>query len=258
MSFDHDLTACAQLVERGDPDRFAAAMAAPVEARRVLFPIYAFNVEVSRAPWVTKEPMIAEMRLQWWRDALAEIGAGGTVRRHEVVTPLAGCLDAAGAELLDSVAAARRWDIYRDPFEDAGAFDRFIEETAGHLMLASARALGEVDRQAMLDLGYAQGLAAFLVAVPALEAQGRIPLVDGRREAVALLARGGLERLARARRARRAVGPAARAACLAAWKAEPLLRLAAREPARVAEGGLAISEARVKLRLIWQASTGRW
>ncbi|MEQ8366967.1 MAG: phytoene synthase, partial [Roseicyclus sp.] len=60
------LQACAELVARGDPDRFRATMAAPVDARRVLFPLYAFNIEVSRAPWVTAEPMIAEMRLQFW------------------------------------------------------------------------------------------------------------------------------------------------------------------------------------------------
>ena len=53
------LNACAALVERSDPDRFRATMAAPVAARRVLFPIYAFNVEVTRAPWVTQEVMIA-------------------------------------------------------------------------------------------------------------------------------------------------------------------------------------------------------
>lgn len=66
------IAACAALVARGDPDRFAAIMAAPPAARARLFPLYAFNLEVARAPWVTKEPMIAEMRLQWWRDVLAE------------------------------------------------------------------------------------------------------------------------------------------------------------------------------------------
>ena len=80
--FDADLIACADIVRRADPARFQAAMAAPVAARSVLFPIYAFNVEVARAPWVTSEPMIAEMRLQWWVDALEEIAraawCGGT------------------------------------------------------------------------------------------------------------------------------------------------------------------------------------
>ncbi|MBT6544979.1 MAG: squalene/phytoene synthase family protein, partial [Rhodobacteraceae bacterium] len=68
-----DLNACAALVERGDPARFLAVMAAPVQAREVLFVLFAFNLEVARAPWVTQQPMIAEMRLQWWCDALDEI-----------------------------------------------------------------------------------------------------------------------------------------------------------------------------------------
>src|SRR5210317_1238100 len=110
MTLDADVLACAAIVEKGDPERFAAVMASPLPARRVLFPLYAFNVEVSRAPWVTQETMIAEMRLQWWRDALEEIAEGKPVRRHEVTQPLAGFIDAQGAEILDRLVAARRWD----------------------------------------------------------------------------------------------------------------------------------------------------
>ena len=255
MDFDDDVIGCAKLVERGDPDRFAAAMAAPVAARAVLFPIYAFNLEVARAPWVTAEPMIAEMRLQWWRDALDEIRAGGAVRRHEVVTPLARCLDAEGAALLDRLVQARRWDIYRDAFEDAGHFASYLEQTAGHLMIVAAGALGRVERQVALDAGYAQGLAAFLRAVPELEAKGRIPLVDGRAEAVAVLAQDGLLRLERARRAW--VPAAVRPAFLAAWQAGPLLRMAARAPGRVADGTLALGAFGKRARLSWAALTGR-
>ncbi|MFN5827641.1 MAG: phytoene synthase, partial [Rhodobacterales bacterium] len=36
------VAACAALVQRGDPDRFMAVMAAPVAARARLFPLYAF------------------------------------------------------------------------------------------------------------------------------------------------------------------------------------------------------------------------
>ena len=36
------LDACAEIVQRGDPDRFAAVMAAPTAARARLFPLYAF------------------------------------------------------------------------------------------------------------------------------------------------------------------------------------------------------------------------
>ena len=134
------LDACAALVERGDPDRFAAMMAAPVSARAVLVVLYAFNLEVARAPWVTKEPMIAEMRLQWWRDVLAEAVAGKR-RAHEVAGPLADLIAARGVDVavLDRLVEARRWDVYTDPFEDAAAFDAYLEDTAAGLTVAVAR-----------------------------------------------------------------------------------------------------------------------
>ena len=53
------LDACADLVNRGDPDRFRSAMLAPMPIRGDLLALYAFNLEVARAPWVTNEPMIA-------------------------------------------------------------------------------------------------------------------------------------------------------------------------------------------------------
>ncbi len=253
-----NLNACADLVRRGDPERFMAAMASPVDARKILFPIYAFNVEVARAPWVTAEPMIAEMRLQWWRDALAEIRQGGTVRRHEVVTPLARILDAQGADLLDQLIVARRWDITRDPFEDAAHFNRYLEHTAGHLMLVAARVLGRVDTATLLDAGYAHGLAGWLRAVPALEHAGRVPLLDGRAEAVQAMAGQGLERLRRARNNRGNVTASARPALLPLWQTATILRRARHDPARVSEGRLDIAPALSRLRLMARAATGRW
>ncbi len=253
-----DLNACAGLVRRGDPERFMAAMAAPVEAREILFPIYAFNVEVARAPWVTAEPMIAEMRLQWWRDALGEIREGGPVRRHEVVTPLAAVLDAEGAGLLDQLIEARRWDITRDPFEDDAHFTRHLEHTAGHLMLVAARALGTVDTATLMNAGYAHGLAGWLRAVPALEQAGRVPMVDGRAEAVKTLAAEGLTRLKRARAKRGQIAAAARPALLPLWQTRTILKRAKNDPARVAEGKLDSAPALSRLRLMARAATGRW
>ncbi|MDK3072496.1 squalene/phytoene synthase family protein [Sedimentitalea sp. JM2-8] len=255
MTFSPDLTACAALVEKADPDRFLSAMAAPVAARRVLFPIYALNAEVARAPWVTQETMIAEMRLQWWRDALAEIAAGGPVRRHEVVTPLAGVLSADLAAQADGMVAVRRWDIYRDPFEDAAHFDRYIDQTSGTLMWLAARSLGPADEAAVRDIGFALGLANWFRAIPGLEARKRIPLLDGTPDGIRSLARRGLDRLARARRTR--IDRAALPAVLAGWQAETILTQAAANPLRVAEGTLGTSEARKRIGLITRAALGR-
>jgi len=251
--------ACAEIVRRGDPDRFRAAMAAPVAARARLFPLYAFNVEVARAPWVTEEPMIAEMRLQWWRDVLEEIAGAGPVRRHEVATPLAAVLGRDEAVLLDGLVAARRWDAYRDPFADSAAFDAHIDATSGHLLWVAARVLGASHGEAPLrDLGYAMGVANWLVAVPELTARGRQPLVDRCPEAVGALARAALDRLGAAQAARGEVPPEAVPAARAAWAAGPILRRAAEDPRRVEEGALAPSEFRRRAGLLWRAVTGRW
>ena len=253
-----DLAACAGLVQRGDPDRFLATMAAPPSARRALFPLLAMNVEVARAPWVTQEPMIAEMRLQWWRDALEEIATGGTVRRHEVVTPLSAVMTPDLAAEMDEHVAVRRWDIYRDPFEDTAHFNRYIDQSAGSLLWAAARMLGAAEERAVRDFGFATGLANWLRAVPELEARGRIPLLDGRPEAVRELAERGLDHLSRARAARGAVSREARPALLAGWQTGVILRQAWKKPARVAQGTLGQSEARKRLTLMARAASGRW
>ncbi len=246
------LQACANIVQRGDPDRFAAAMAAPVEARRVLFPLYAFNVEVARAPWVTEEPMIAEMRLQWWRDALEEIAEGKQVRKHEVTTPLADVLHAPLAGSLDRLVQARRWDIYRDAFEDADHFDDYLKMTGGLLMWTAAHLLGArintTDR--IFALGRSTALVRFLKAVPALEARGRIPLVDGRSETISVLAQDALQHLPIMHPLQEALPKPARGALLEAWETEALLRQIARTPTRVADGKIGLSEFRKRSRLI--------
>ncbi|WP_180887095.1 squalene/phytoene synthase family protein [Ruegeria sp. THAF57] len=258
VAFDDDVKACAALVHRADPDRFMAAMAAPVTARAVLFPIYALNVEVARAPWVTQEPMIAEMRLQWWRDALQEIAEGQAVRRHDVVTPLSRILSPHLAAQLDEYVAVRRWDIYRDPFEDHAHFESYFNHSAGTLMVASAQALGEADEQVLRNFGYAVGVANWLRAIPELEARGRVPLLDGTPDGVQQLAKSALERLHAARAQRSAVSNEARPALYAGWQADWVLRQAMAQPDLVAAGALAQGEIRRRLSLMWNVARGRW
>ncbi|MFV2003130.1 MAG: squalene/phytoene synthase family protein, partial [Paracoccaceae bacterium] len=138
------LTDCARLVERGDRDRFAAAMTASEAERAILFPLYALNLEVARVPWVTQEPMIAEMRLQFWLDMIDEIAEGAAPRTHIVAQPLAEVISAnrLPAALFSALISARRWDIHNAPFADQIQFDQYIDETSGHLMWLAALALG--------------------------------------------------------------------------------------------------------------------
>ncbi len=238
MEFDADVKACAQIVQRGDAQRFAATLLAPAAQRPRLFVLYAFNLEVARAPWATSEPMIAEMRLQWWRDVLSEIAAAGPVRRHEVATPLSHMLSATEANALDTLVAARRWDIYREPFENQAHLERYLDQTAGTLMAIAGQ------DEALRGTGFAGGVAAWLRAVPALEALGRLPLVDRGDVGIKALAQSGLARLGRG-------GIAA----LPAAGTRAILKVAIRDPERVRAGTL--PELCGPFARVWSRLTGR-
>lgn len=246
------LDACAGLVQRGDPDRFLAVMAAPLPARAQLFPLYAFNLEVARAPWVTDEPLIAEMRLQWWRDVV-ENTASGAAKAHEVAGPLHSVIRGFGlpVAVLDRLIAARRWDIHKEPHEDLGAY---LEDTGAGLMWLAARALGAPDtaEAAVRAYGWATAAAGYLRAAPELQARGRQTLPEG--VSAADLARQGLEKLAFARAGRKGVPKAAAPALLAGWQTEGLLRQALGSQS----SPLQLTEFQRRGLLLWQAFSGRW
>ncbi len=241
-------------VARADPERWRAAMTAPEAGRAGQMALYAFNLEIARAPYVASEPLLAEIRLRWWRDALAEIGAGLPPRRHEIVAPLAAAIRGADLppELFEAMIAARARDLDPAPFADRAALMAYIEGTAGALMELAARHLGapEAALPVVRDFAAGAGLAAFLRALPELRARGRDPLPPGL--APALLADEALARIADAR-ARRALVPAVALPALL-----PGVLAAARLRRARAGRGMELSEFRARATVLATALTGRW
>ncbi|MCY4305760.1 MAG: squalene/phytoene synthase family protein [Aestuariivita sp.] len=252
------LSACILRVKCGDPARFLATFAAPMVVRSTLFPLYAFNLEVARAPWVTNEAAIAEMRLQWWRDILKDIAQGQPVRKHEVATPLAAVISPVIASELDSLVAARRWEIYSKPFLSQLAFDTFLDQTSGTLIWAASCCLGSADEVIIRDLGYAQGLANFFRAVPELVSRGRSPLISDSPEYIQELAQIGFDRLSRARAFRDQVPKSVTPALFAAWESGMVLRQVILDPKSVMDGRLCRGFALKRFTLFARMVTGHW
>ena len=154
----------AALVRRSDPDRFLASLFAPPAARETLFVLYAFNHELARARDVTSQPMLALIRLQWWREVVE-----GAERRHEIATQLRIALDrgALGAQALLGLIAAREAEIEAG-LPDLAAWRAFISGTAGGLSVAAGQVLGHVDPAAEETLraaGAAYGAARLIHGV---------------------------------------------------------------------------------------------
>jgi phytoene synthase len=164
-------------VRQHDPDRFLATLFAPAEVRETLFILYAFNHELARAREATSTPIATLIRLQWWRDAVAEAGSGRPARRHEVAGPLhaaitAGQLD---ADSLLALVDAREAEAEPEGIPTQAAFGAFLRAGAGGLAVAAGRVLGVQDAAlpALQKLGAMQGLAGVLRSVAAHASQGR-------------------------------------------------------------------------------------
>ena len=75
-------------VRRVDRDRFLGALFAPEPRRRDLLALLAFDHELARTRTVAREPMMARIRLQWWREAMAEAASATQPRAQPIVESL--------------------------------------------------------------------------------------------------------------------------------------------------------------------------
>ncbi|MEE2861374.1 MAG: squalene/phytoene synthase family protein [Pseudomonadota bacterium] len=165
------LEACTEALRQHDPDRFGAVLAAEPRDRPALITLYALNLEVARAPFQSNEPMLAEIRLQWWIDRLQEMGRGVAPPLHDVLTPL---WEAWGVDSgpLAALAEARQRDCEPRPFAALAEVVDYVDATAGTLMWSAARRCGvaEGQREIVAHQARGAGLAAWLRALPQLQA----------------------------------------------------------------------------------------
>ena len=163
-----------------DPDRYLCALFADAPRRGALFALILFNAEIARVREVVSEPMLGQIRLQWWREAIDEIYRGQG-RRHEVADPLAAAIRAHGLSqrYFERLIDARETDLDDAPPESLQALEHYAEESAAPLVSlalevagADASALGEVARH----VGMCWALTGLMRALPHHAAAGRVML----------------------------------------------------------------------------------
>jgi phytoene synthase len=174
-----DFAYCAELVRRHDYDRFLTALFAPEPLRARLFALYAFNFEVAKTAETVSQPLLGQMRLAWWREALDEIYAGRR-RRHEVAVALAESIETSDLPrlLFDALLDARELDLESAPFATMAELEAYADATSGHVMRLAARVLGAgnaLDAPAR-HAGIAYALTGILRALPWHGARGRVLL----------------------------------------------------------------------------------
>lgn len=179
----------ADQVRRNDHDRFVTAIFAPASAREHLFALYAFNIEIAKTGEVVSEPLIGQMRLQWWRDTLDRLYSGEDIA-HEVARPLGAVILACGLgrAAFDRLIDAREIDLDKVPPADLKALLSYAEGTGAPLAELALQILGQgalthPAAQAASLTGTAWALTGLLRAVPFHARQRRLYLPADRLEA---------------------------------------------------------------------------
>lgn len=209
------LSASAALVRRVDYDRYLTALFAPAGARERLFALYAFNHEIAKVRETVSEPMIGQIRLQWWREAIGGIYAG-TPRKHMVVESLADAVAASPPDRADfeAVIDAREFDLAGRAPESLAALEAYCEGTASRLLYLAAAMLGarrEETREALRPLGIGWALTGLIRAIP-FHARARRQYIPADVAAAADLTEAALFALKPGQPLRRAVAALAEAA----------------------------------------------
>ena len=144
---------------------------APAARREALFALYAFNYEIARVRESVTQPMLGQIRLQWWRENIAAAFEGGAIRRHPVVEPLTATIR--GLRLsrghFDRLIDRRESDLEDEPPATLAALEDYAESTSARLVYLALEVLGVHDApasEAGLHVGIAHSLAGLLRAMP--------------------------------------------------------------------------------------------
>lgn len=271
------LSPAAALVRRLDPVQFRAALFAPEPARERLMVLAAFDIELSRAvaraPGREEGPLLAAMRLQFWRDRVEEAGSDTTpAADHEVAGPLHALLS--GPLAPDREAALSLVDARHAEMEaplDRAAWEGWARARFEAWHRLALRALDLLDPEAALAAGrlaaagfalrHARAMAREgATLIPDLDEDARAALAAGRPSegagrAIATLAAIGREAATALHARRPALGRAATPAMLPLGRDR---RVIAAAEAGATLDHLAAIPAPGALPQLWTALSGRW
>ncbi|WP_281300249.1 MULTISPECIES: squalene/phytoene synthase family protein [unclassified Iodidimonas] len=163
------LSPCAQMVRDHDHDRWLTLLYAAPKDREDLAALYAFNHEVAKTREQISEPMLGEIRLQWWRETIDGLYEGRP-RRHPVADALALVLERHALDRTAFMALidARSADLYDEGPQGLGDLIAYADATGGGLNALAAQICGAddpADQEAAHAIGRAWALTGIVRAL---------------------------------------------------------------------------------------------
>lgn len=232
-----------EAARRTEPDRYLAALLAPQAVSSDLIALAAFVGDIARIVHAVSDPMMGELRLQWWRDALVNLRRGtatGSPIADTVGAVMRSC--ALPEALFMSIIDARSRDLdAQEPLSDT-AVESYSNDTEGAAFQLAGHVLGVNEQPGvpglMFAAGQAYGSVRLLHSLPRTLATGRAPapfagvagaIDDGGAALTASMRDSTIRWLEEARRRAREAPPAALPAILPLALVEPYLKALERQ-----------------------------
>jgi len=149
-------------LRRTDPDRWLSSrFIADAVQRADVVALYALDHELTHVAKAAREPLMAEIRLTWWREGIEELFAGKPARGHPVLQALGQTLarrNLAPAPF-EAMIEARVDALDAVQFGSAAALENHIDATSGAVMALAIAVLGGGDAFELRAAAQAWGLA---------------------------------------------------------------------------------------------------
>ncbi|WP_303831960.1 squalene/phytoene synthase family protein [Asticcacaulis taihuensis] len=171
-----------ELLPKSEDVRLACAFIPDAEKRAEVLSLFAFLETLRDIPERTTEPLMGEIRLRWWYEAIDEIAEGRPVRYHPLTEALKAMVERyrLPTEIFHDLIEGQMPLLDKGPLtikEALGVVDR----GEGNLLRLSAQVLGEVAD--LTDIARLYGLAQ-IKAMRDLSDAGDTELAHLKREAV--------------------------------------------------------------------------
>lgn len=139
-------------MQAADRDRYLAVLHAPAATRDALAALFALDLDFAQVVATTREPLLGEIRLAWWREQLARLDSApapaqptlAALARHVIPAGVRG----ASLEALEDAHLM----LLLDDHHDAAQLARYLDRRGGTLFAAAAVLLG-ADSAAARTLG---------------------------------------------------------------------------------------------------------
>lgn len=172
-------TYCLKLLKKTDKDRYLSVLFAPKAKRNALAALYAFNAEIAHIRESIREPLVGEIKLRWWRDALMNNGIDGA-DGHPILFALLKTIDEYHLPLdaFLRYCDARIFDLYNDPMPSVNDLEGYCGETSSAIIQLACQILDPdaalISSDACGHAGVALAISVILRLLPIYQARHQL------------------------------------------------------------------------------------